>query len=335
MSSPTMTKAPAGRRLLAGVRDSSAFGVLVAFIVLFVVFAILNPRFLSVQNFRNLAVSISTLGLVAAGVTLIILVGMLDVSTEAVLAMSSVALGFLMAKLGLPAIIGIAGAIAVGAGIGAINGLVSVRFKINPIITTLATLAIITGVAQVTSDMKQILIDAPRGTLLWYFGFGSVFRVPIQLLVVLAVYVVLWFVLQHTRFGRNVYAVGGNPAAANMLGINVGKYRFLAFVFNGAAAGLASVLISARALNGWAGAGQGFLFGAITAVVLGGTSLAGGRGGAWQTLLAVLLLGTLTNGLNLLQVHPYWQGVASGVLLLLAVGVELIRNHVTRKRYEQ
>ena len=335
MSNTTAPRAPAARRILASVRDSSAFGVLIAFIVLFVLFSILHPRFLSPQNFRNLAVSISTLGLVAAGVTFILLVGMLDVSTEAVLAMSSVVLGFMMAKLGLPAIIGIFGAIAVGAGIGAINGLVSVRFKINPIITTLATLAIFTGVAQVTSDLKQFLLDAPRGTLLWQFGFGSVFRIPIQLLVVLAVYVLLWFVLQHTHFGRNVYAVGGNPAAANMLGINVGKYRFLAFVINGAAAGLASVLISARALNGWSGAGQGYLFGAITAVVLGGTSLAGGRGGAWQTLLAVLLLGTLTNGLNLLQVHPYWQGVASGVLLLLAVGVELIRNRLTRKRYEQ
>jgi ribose transport system permease protein len=335
MSITSTTRASAGKRVWASIRDSSAFGVLIAFILLFIVFSILHPRFISPQNFRNLAVSISTLGLVAAGVTLVLLVGMLDVSTEAVLAMSSVVLGFLMAKMGLPAIVGIFGAIAVGAAIGVINGLITVRFKINPVITTLATLAIFTGVAQVTSGMRQILINAPRGTLLWYFGFGSVFGIPIQLLVVLAVYVLLWFVLQHTPFGRNVYAVGGNPAAANMLGINVARYRFLAFVINGAAAGLASVLISARALNGWPGAGQGFLFGAITAVVLGGTSLAGGRGGAWQTLLAVLLLGTLTNGLNLLQVHPYWQGVASGVLLLLAVGVELLRNRLIRKRYEQ
>ncbi len=335
MSTTTAAKAPAARRMWTSVRDSSAFGVLVAFIVLFVLFSVLHPRFISPQNFRNLVISISTLGLVSAGVTLILLVGMLDVSTEAVLAMSSVVLGFLMAKLGVPALIGIAGALAVGAGIGAINGLITVRFKINPVITTLATLAVFTGVAQVTSGMKQILINAPRGTLLWYFGFGSVLGIPIQLLVLLAVYAVLWFALQHTPFGRNVYAVGGNPAAANMLGLNVGRYRFMAFVINGAMAGLASVLISARALNGWAGAGQGFLFGAITAVVLGGTSLAGGRGGAWQTLLAVLLLGTLTNGLNLLQVHPYWQGVASGLLLLLAVGVELLRNRLIRERYER
>jgi ribose transport system permease protein len=335
MSSTTTARTPVARRIWTTIRDSSAFGVLVAFILLFLIFSILHPRFISPQNFRNLAVSISTLGLVSAGVTLILLVGMLDVSTEAVLAMSSVVLGFLMAKLGLPAVVGILGAIAVGAGIGVINGLITVRFKINAVITTLATLAIFTGVAQVTSGMKQILIDAPRGTLLWYFGFGTLVGIPIQVLVMLAVFVLLWFVLQHTSFGRNIYAVGGNPIAANMLGLNVGRYRFLAFVINGGMAGLASVLISARALNGWPGAGQGFLFGAITAVVLGGTSLAGGRGGAWQTLLAVLLLGTLTNGLNLLQVHPYWQGVASGVLLLLAVGVELLRNRLTRKRYEQ
>jgi ribose transport system permease protein len=335
MSTASGARAPAGRRIWSSVRDSSAFGVLVAFILLVILFSSLHPRFVSPQNFRNLAVSISTLGLVAAGVTLMTLVGMLDVSTEAVLAMSSVVLGFLMAKLGLPALVGIVGAIAVGGGIGAINGLVTVRFKINPVITTLATLAVFTGVAQVTSGMRQILLDAPRGTLLWYFGFGTFIGIPIQVLVVLAVYVLFWFVLQHTPFGRNVYAVGGNPAAATMLGLNVPKYRFLAFVINGATAGLASVLISARALNGWPGAGQGYLFGAITAVVLGGTSLAGGKGGAWQTLLAVLLLGTLTNGLNLLQVHPYWQGVASGVLLLLAVGVELLRNRLVGKKYQQ
>jgi ribose transport system permease protein len=145
----------------------------------------------------------------------------------------------------------------------------------------------------------------------------------------------LWFVLKQTTFGRNVYAAGGNPQGANLVGLYVPRYRFLAFVIMGAAAGFSSVLISARALNGWAGAGQGFLFGAITAVVLGGTSLAGGRGGAWQTLLAVLLLGTLTNGLNLLQVHPYWQGVASGALLLLAVGVELVRNRYLRRSIEE
>lgn len=334
MSSTSAATTLTGKRIWASIRDSSVFGVLVAFILLVIVFAVLQPRFLSTRNLWNLAISISTLGLVSAGVTLILLVGMLDVSTEAVLAMSSVVLGFLLAKLGMPASIGILGAIAVGAGIGAINGLITVRFKINPVITTLATLAIFTGVAQVASGMKQILIDAPKGSLFWYFGFGSVFGIPIQVLVVLAVYVALWFVLGYTAFGRNIYAVGGNPAAANMLGLNVGKYRFLAFVINGAMAGLASVLISARALNGWPGAGQGYLFGAITAVVLGGTSLAGGRGGAWQTLLAVLLLGTLTNGLNLLQVHPYWQGVAAGVLLLLAVGVELLRNRFIRKRYE-
>lgn len=330
-----MATLTARRRIWANVRDSSSFGVFIALLILFVIFSILHPRFLSTRNLWNLAISISTLGLTAAGVTLVLLVGMLDLSTEAILATASVLLGFLMTSLGLPALLGILGAIAVGAGIGVINGLVTVRFKINPIITTLATLAIFTGVAQVTSGMRQIPIDAPKGSLLWSFGFGSMLGIPVQVLVVFLVYVLLWFVLKYTSFGRNVYAVGGNPQGANMVGLNVPRYRFLAFVIMGAAAGLSSVLISARALNGWAGAGQGFLFGAITAVVLGGTSLTGGRGGAWQTLLAVLLLGTLTNGLNLLQVHPYWQGVASGALLLLAVGVELVRNRYIRRSLDE
>jgi ribose transport system permease protein len=323
------------KQIWISIRDSSAFGVFTALLILFVLFSVLHPSFLTPRNLWNLAISISTLGLTAAGVTLILLVGMLDVSTEAILATSSVVLAFLMTTQRLPAIVAILGAIAAGCGIGTINGLISVRFKINPIITTLATLAIFTGVTQFASGMKQIPIDAPRGSLLWAFGFGSLFGIPVQVLVVLFVYALLWFVLQYTRFGRNVYAVGGNPQSANLLGLNVAKYRFLAFVIMGAAAGMAGVLISARALNGWAGAGQGYLFGAITAVVLGGTSLAGGKGGAWQTLLAVLLLGTLTNGLNLLQVHPYWQGVASGALLLLAMGAELLRNRYMRRGTEK
>ena len=327
----TLTRKGAGRRVLAGIRDSSSFGVMIAFIALVIAFALLHPRFLSTRNLWNLAISISTLGLTAAGVTLVLLVGQLDLSTEAVLAMASVVLGYMMTKMGLPAILGIGGAIAVGALIGVINGIITVRFKINAVVATLATLAIFTGVAQVVSDMQQISIDAPRGSLLWTFGFGQIAGIPVQVLVTVVVYVMLWFVLTYTRFGRNIYAVGGNPAAANMVGLNVGHYRFIAFVINGAMAGLASVLISARALNGWASAGQGFLFSAITAVVLGGTALTGGRGGAWQTLLAVLLLGTLTNGLNLLQVHPYWQGVASGVLLLVAAGIELLRNRLIKK----
>jgi ribose transport system permease protein len=323
------------QRIWSSVRDSSAFGVLAALLILFVAFSILHPSFLTARNLWNLAISISTLGLTAAGVTLILLVGMLDLSTEAILATSSVVLGFLMTTLGLPAGMGILGAVATGCAIGVINGLVSVRFGINPIITTLATLAIFTGVAQYASGMRQIVIDAPKDSLLWTFGFGSLAGIPVQVLVVVAVYVLLWFVLRYTRFGRNVYVVGGNPQGANLVGLDVARYRFLAFVIMGAAAGAASVLISARALNGWAGAGQGYLFGAITAVVLGGTSLVGGRGGAWQTLLAVLLLGTLTNGLNLLQVHPYWQGVASGGLLLLAVGVELMRNRYMRRALDE
>lgn len=330
-----MMSAMTRKQIWTSIRDSSAFGVFTALLILFVLFSILHPSFLTPRNLWNLAISISTLGLTAAGVTLILLVGMLDVSTEAILATSSVVLAFLMTTQGLPAVVAILGAIAAGCGIGTINGLISVRFKINPIITTLATLAIFTGIAQFASGMKQIPIDAPRGSLLWTFGFGSLFGIPVQVLVVLFVYVLLWFVLQYTRFGRNVYAVGGNPQSANLLGLNVAKYRFLAFVIMGAAAGVAGVLISARALNGWAGAGQGYLFGAITAVVLGGTSLAGGKGGAWQTLLAVLLLGTLTNGLNLLQVHPYWQGVASGALLLLAMGAELLRNRYIRRGTEK
>ena len=330
-----MASITARQRLRSSVRDSTSFGVLIALIGLVIAFAVLSPHFLSTRNLWNLAISVATLGLVAAGVTLIVLVGLLDLSTEAVLATASVVLGFLMSKLGLPAVVGIAGAILTGALIGTINGIISVRLKINAVITTLATLAIFTGVAQFASGMRQISIDAPRGSLLWNFGFGSIVGVPIQVLVVVLVYAGLWFVLKYTHFGRNIYAVGGNPNAANMVGLDVSRYRFWAFVINGAAAGLASVLISARALNGWASAGQGFLFGAITAVVLGGTSLSGGRGGAWQTLLAVLLLGTLTNGLNLLQVHPYWQGVASGVLLLVAVAIELLRNHYIRSREEE
>jgi ribose transport system permease protein len=276
--------------------------------------------------------SIATLGVAAAGVTFVLMSGGLDLSLESVMACSSVAIGLALATYKLPDGVALPLAVVVGMAIGALNGGISVWGRINPIITTLATLAVFKGVAQVTSGNGLIAITLEQGSYLRLIGFGSVLGVPFPFIIMLAVYILLWFVLSRTVFGRNLYAVGGNPTGARLVGINVPHYRFLVFVIMGACAGLASLMISARAQVGWANAGVGYLFTAITAVILGGTSLAGGRGSAWGTLMAVLLLGTLTNGLNLMQVHPYWQGVAAGALLLLAVGLDLLRSRYLTQR---
>lgn len=291
-----------------------ALGLLVAII------GIQRPNFFLPVNIINIGVAVSLLGLVSLAQTVTILSGGLDISIGAVVGLASVtaALG---ATSGTPA--GVAVGVATGAAAGLVNGLL-IRFgRVNPIITTLATFSAFQGVTFIAANAKAIGVSEQSFLNL---GTGRLLGIPIPLAVLITAALAFHFALTYTNVGRNVYAIGGNAAAARLAGIRVSRYTIGVYLMAGAVAGIAGVLLTARSGAGLADSGAPNLsLQSITAVLLGGCALAGGRGTVVGTVLGVLLLGVLQNGLVLLNVPQFYQYVAQGALLVLAVMIQEYR----------
>jgi len=200
--------------------------------------------------------------------------------------------------------------------IGSVNGFFVSYAKLPPFIVTLATLALARGFTLVYTEGRPLLVDSPVFDMI---GGGFIAGIPVPVLIVAAVYVVVGFVLNQTKFGRLIYAIGGNEQACKLSGINVERNKMLVYVWCGFLAGLSSVILTARLLSAQPTAGAGYELDAIAAVILGGTSLSGGEGGVRGTLIGAFIIGVLANGLNLLNVSPFYQDVAKGAVILAAV----------------
>ncbi len=292
------------------------------FIALNVTFALLTPAFLGVNNLLNIGTNMAYIGIMAGAQTLLIIAGGLDLSVAAVAGLSGVIVSMLYAggtNVWLAALI----ALLIGAGIGAVNGFFVTRVGINALIATLGMLSIAEGIALVLTGGLTEPFNVPGFSIL---GQGRIFEVPIPLILMLVMYLVLYWVLSQTRFGRFVYATGGNPEASRLAGVPVKRILMILFVLS-ALSGVISGFVLATTLGAAAPtvASESILT-VIAAVILGGTSLFGGRGSIWGTLLAVMILGTLNNGLVLLNVSSFWQSVTQGVVLLLAVGLDQLRS---------
>ncbi|HYG56747.1 MAG TPA: ribose ABC transporter permease, partial [Symbiobacteriaceae bacterium] len=252
---------------------------------------------------------------IASGMTLVILTGGIDLSVGPVLALSSAVMAGLAAGGTHPLVAVLAG-LAVGAALGAANGTVITRGGVAPFVATLGTMTIARGLTLVYTDGRPItgLPDA-----LTALGTGYVGPIPAPVVVMAAVVLVTYLVLTHTPFGRFIYAVGSNEEAARFAGISVPRTKTLAYMLTGIAAALAGLVLTGRLNSAQPTAGAGFELDAIAAVVLGGTSLAGGQGGILGTVVGALIIGTLDNGLNLLNVSSFYQQVAKGAVILIAV----------------
>jgi len=292
------------------------------FIALIVVFSILTPAFLGVNNLLNIGTNMAYIGVMAGAQTLLIIAGGLDLSVAAVAGLSGVVVSLLYAggmNVWLAALI----TLLIGAGIGLVNGFFVTRVRINALIATLGMLSIAEGIALVLTGGLTKPFDVPGFRIL---GQGRIFEVPIPLILMVVMYIVLYWVLSRTRFGRFVYATGGNPDASRLSGVPINRILMILFVLS-AASGVISGFILASTLGASAPtAASESILTVIAAVILGGTSLYGGRGSIWGTLLAVLILGTLNNGLVLLNVSSFWQSVTQGGVLLLAVGLDQLRS---------
>ncbi|MGE5627252.1 MAG: ABC transporter permease subunit [Solirubrobacterales bacterium] len=288
---------------------------LIGLLLLCIIISLISPRFLTVSNILNVLTQVSVNAILAIGMSFVILTGGIDLSVGSVLAITG-AIVATFARGGGNIIPGALAAIAIGAIIGLVNGLLVSKGKVQAFIVTLATMTIFRGVTYVFTDGNPI---SGLGDNISFIGNKLVFGVPIPIFLILIVLLIAWYALNQTRFGRYVYALGGNEDSARLSGINTNKIKTLVYVISGITAAIGGIIVTSRIGSASPNAGAGFELDAIAAVVLGGTSLAGGEGKVTGTIIGALIIGVLNNGLNLMGVSPFYQSIAKGVVILLAV----------------
>ncbi len=327
-----MTNQSTGQVTAAGAGSSSLMdwlakpwagvaGLFVFYIGLLVVFAILSPWFFNFNNLMTIASNIAFIGLMAATQTPLIIAGGLDLSVAAIAGLAGVVIALLNGA-GVDIWVATVVALALGSAIGAVNGLLVTKVGINPLIATLGMMSVIEGMALVlTGGLTQPLFVPDFNVL----GSGRLAGIPIPALFMLAVFLVTGWMLMRSPFGRFVYATGGNAEAARLVGVPVDRTRIILYAFSGFSGALSGVILAAMLGASAPTVASASLLTVIAAVILGGTSLLGGRGSLVGTLIAVFILGTLNNALVLLAVSSFWQKVTTGVVLLLAVGLDQLR----------
>ncbi|RUT31377.1 ABC transporter permease [Arsenicitalea aurantiaca] len=302
----------------------SKYGIVLAFVILFVALSFAHQNFLSTANLTNVLRQVSINGILAIGMTYVILTGGIDLSVGSVLALCGVVAGSLVtgADPANPALAFLAG-IGVGALVGAINGILIARFKVTAFVVTLGMLSMARGATLLYSDGRPIPNLSPEFR---WFGQGFVMGVPVPVIVFALVFIIAFIVLRYTVYGRWIYAVGGNIKSARTSGIPTRSVIFSAYMIMGALAGLAGVILTARTTSALPQAGLGYELDAIAAVVIGGTSLVGGVGSVTYTLIGALIIGVISNGLDLLGVSSYYQQIIKGAIIVVAVLIDRSRH---------
>ncbi|MCP1355020.1 ABC transporter permease subunit [Aneurinibacillus migulanus] len=291
-------------------------GPFIGLLVITIILAVMSPNFLTLNNILNVLRQVSINALIAFGMTFVILTGGIDLSVGAILALSGALTAGLMTN-GMDPILAILVGLLAGAVMGMVNGLLVAKGKVAPFIATLATMTIFRGLTLVYTEGRPITgFDSDMFTML---GAGYLFIIPVPVIWTLGCFAVLYFILKKTAFGRRVYAIGGNEEAAILSGIKVSRVKIYIYALTGFLSALAGIILTSRLNSAQANAGMGYELDAIAAVVLGGTSLSGGRGWIFGTLIGAMIIGVLNNGLNLLEVSSFYQQVVKGSVILLAV----------------
>jgi ribose/xylose/arabinose/galactoside ABC-type transport system permease subunit len=296
------------------------YGLLLALGVLSLAIALVRPQFLSAGNLINVVRQISINGILAIGVTFVLLTAGVDLSLGAVVALAGVVAAMCAQPDTFPVLVPIAAGIATGLACGAMNGVVVTKGRVAPFIATLGMMTAARGLALVLSGGRPV---SGLGNTFTAIGRGSLAGIPYPVLILGGVALAAHLFLQRFRPGREIYAVGGNEEAAHLAGVAVHRIKLLAYSVSGAMAGLAGVVLAARITTGQPNAAFGYELDAIAAAVIGGTSLAGGIGSVGGTLLGALLIGVISNGLDLLNVPSYYQQIVKGLLIVGAVWLDM------------
>jgi ribose transport system permease protein len=319
-AAPSESPAVDRRRLASGV--AVEFGIVWVLLVLVVVSAILYPGFLDVGNLRNVLSQNAPIGIVAAGMTFVMIAGGFDLSVGAIVALVAVVYAKLAGTMPLaPAALL---ALLAGTGVGVFNGLVVTRLRVNPFVATLGSGSIVGGLAFLLSQSQSITVERPSFMTL---GNEAWLGVPIAVWLLILVIAVAGVLLQRTAFGASVYAVGGNTEASRLAGIAVGRVRVTTYAISGLLAALAGLLLVSRLATAQADMGGTVALDAIAIVVIGGTSLLGGEGAIWRTAVGLLVLAVLNNLFNSLALDTNWQAVIKGTIVIAAVAVDALVRH--------
>jgi len=308
-----------GRSLLlviAGVRET---GISIFILLLIIAVSLRSPYFLTVDNFKDILMDIAILSMVAIGETMVILTRSIDLSVASTLALSGMIVGMTVSShWGIPPAVALLMGIGVGAVLGSLNGLLVTKGRIPPIIATLGTLSIYRGL--VFAICGGAWVDAhelPKSFV--YLSKNTLLGIPNLVLIAIIVAIIFHYFLNHTRTGREVYAVGSNPEAARVVGIRVDRILFLVYLLSGILAGMAGVLWVSRYASAQSDTAVGFELQAVAASVVGGVNIFGGSGTILGVLLGSLLLGIIVNALNLVRISPFWKLAVQGLIILLAV----------------
>ena len=311
------------------------YGIFLVFIAMLIVASILSPAFLSPTNLINVVRQMSVVGLIALGVTGVIVSAGIDLSSGSVVGLSAVVAASLAQLpdyaaayykgLNLPVFVAVLAACAVGALVGLLNGGLVAKTRIPPFIATLGTLTTIRGLAYLYTGGRPVsdLTDDYN-----FIGQGDFLGIPVPILILVIMAIITHVLYSQTKFGKYIYAIGGNEQAARVSGINVSKYKMLMYVYAGLLSGLAGLVVSARIGSGQSGQGVGYELDAIAAAVIGGASLsAGGIGTVAGTIVGALIIGVLNNILDLTNVSAYWQQIVKGCIIVGAVIIDQLKHH--------
>ncbi len=298
----------------------SKLGPLLALIVLIIFVSILSPSFLSLTNLMNLMRQVSTNALIAFGMTFVIITGGIDLSVGSTLALSSAIMAGMIVN-GIDPLIAMTVSLIAGFVLGAVNGLLITKGKLVPFIATLATMTIYRGTTLVLTDGKPIT-GLDETFIFQFMGRGYFFGIPFPIVITLVVFALLFLLLHKMSFGRKTFAIGGNEKASFIAGVKSNKIKIFVYSISGVLASLAGIILTSRLNSAQPTAGESYEMDAIASVVLGGTSMSGGKGRIFGTLIGALIIGTLNNGLNLLGVSTFYQQIVKGIVIIIAVLID-------------
>ena len=302
-------------------RIMRSYGIVIAFLIICVLMTILSPVFLTVTNILNVVRQTSIFGVMAIGMTFVILTGGIDLSVGSILAVAgAIAAGMLKGGAGIVPVVLLA--LVIGTGCGLANGLFITLGRIAPFVVTLGMMSIARSLTLIYT--KGYPISGFTGPFR-FIGGGDIVSIPFPIIVFLLTVVVAWLILTQTRLGRYTYAIGGNEETVKLSGINSDFYKTIVYVISGITAAMSALILTSRLNSAEPVAGQGYELDVIAAVVIGGTSLNGGRGSVWGTLIGALLIGVINNGMNLLGISPYFQLLVKGLIIIGAVLLDRLR----------
>lgn len=299
------------------------YGIYIVFILLCIVLSIASPNFLNITNLMNMLRQISINGIIAVGVTFAIITGGIDLSVGSVLALSAIIACSFAHPGEYPVFVPILVGLLVGLSCGLINGFIIAKGGVAPFIVTLGMMTVARGLTLVYNGGRAVINLSDSYNEI---GGGYLLRIPIPVIILLIVIAIGLFILNYMKFGRYVYAIGGNELAAKVSGLNVNSIKIWVYGIVGTLAGLAGIVLSSRVNSGTVVAGQGYELDAIAAVVIGGTSLSGGIGTISGTIAGALIIGVMNNGLDLLNVSSYYQQIVKGVIIVAAVYLDKKNN---------